>query len=123
MNRFQTDVIARNALEAIIQERIRQTMVEGYTPAHDDEHTEGQLALLAAAYALSSREPGRIGTLPRSGKPMPSIEFANTVEAIECYGWEFNPKSPIRDLVRAGALILAEIERRLRIREEKPCLG
>ena len=42
------------ALQLIIEERNRQTLVEGYTPAHDDEHTEGQLALLAAAYALVS---------------------------------------------------------------------
>jgi len=96
---------------SLISERNRQTLVEGYTTSHDDEHTEGQLALLAAAYALSSREPGRIGTLPRTRKPMPSIEFANTVESIECYGWEFTQKDPIRDLTRAGALILAELER------------
>ena len=37
------------ALAKIIGERARQLTQEGYTPEHDDEHTEGQLALLAAA--------------------------------------------------------------------------
>ena len=50
---------------------------------------------------------------------MPSIEFANTVEAIECFDWEFSQKDPIRDLTRAGALILAELERRLRAKEKE----
>ena len=107
MNRFQTDVIARNALEVIIQERIRQTLVEGYTPAHDDEHTEGQLALLAAAYALSSRD---------STSPM-TYEVASFLNSSPDI-WDFKPVDPIRDLTRAGALLLAELERRLRMKEK-----
>jgi hypothetical protein len=57
------------------------------------------LALLAAAYALSSGG---------------DLASANCV-AFTLKGWPFKPKDPIRDLVRAGALILAELERRLRI--------
>ena len=106
MNRFQTDVMARNALEAIIQERIRQTLAEGYTPAHDDEHTDGQMALLAAAYALSSR--------PKENQYHYRHALINELAG---YGWEIKRKDPISDLVRAGALILAELERRLRSKE------
>ena len=91
------------ALAKIIWERARQLTQEGYSPAHDDEHTEGQLALLAAAYALSSRgEPDR-------------DELSEIVSVLEPYAWPFKPNDPIRDLVRAGALILAELERRLRL--------
>ena len=88
------------ALAKIIGERARQLTQEGYTPEHDDEHTEGQMALLAAAYALSSRGEVRL------------VEY---VEAVLPDGWPIKPKGAIRDLVRAGALILAELERRLRL--------
>ena len=96
------------ALAKIIGERARQLTQEGYTPEHDDEHTEGQLALLAAAYALSSRDEGFIS----SKKTMAMQQLEN---ALLLYNWSFKPKDHIRDLVRAGALILAELERRLRL--------
>ncbi len=91
------------ALELIIQERLRQQTEEGYTPAHDDEHENGELAFLAAAYALSSR--------PDIG-PDPALSYLRGI--LEEWDWDFNPKDPISDLVRAGACTLAELERRLR---------
>ena len=81
------------------RERTRQQTQEGYTPAHDDEHTDGQLALLAAAYALSG-----------SGDLSNAYLVAHQIRD----DFLFKPKDPIRDLTRAGALILAELERRLR---------
>ena len=91
------------AAALVLHERERQIKEEGYALAHDDEHTEGQLALLAAAYALSSRD---------STAPI-AYEVASFLgESV--FKWGFNPKSPIQDLTRAGALILAELERRLR---------
>ena len=97
--------VSIKALSLLITERARQQIQEGHTPAHDDQHTEGQLALLAAAYALMSR--GRVDVHLQS----------MVVGVVEAYDWEFTPKDPIRDLVRAGALILAELERRLRLQE------
>jgi hypothetical protein len=94
------------ALAKIIEERARQLCQEGYTPAHDDEHTEGQMAVLAAAYALTSQPPGRF-------YPTPAVNYLRGW--LQNVGWSFKPKDPIRDLVRAGALILAELERRLRL--------
>ena len=91
------------ALAKIIGERARQLTQEGYTPEHDDEHTEGQMALLAAAYALESRGLGYEWLAEQ------------TRRVVKSYGWDFKPKDPIQDLVRAGALILAELERRLRL--------
>ncbi len=54
---YKDDPEPQLAMEMIIFERLRQQTQEGYTLAHDDEHSEGQLALLAAAYALSNRAP------------------------------------------------------------------
>lgn len=96
------------AARMIHDERYRQQTQEGYTQDHDDEHTEGQLALLAAAYALSSCKDEFSQTVVRN---LTAITNDPT--------WPFKPKDPIRDLVRAGALLLAELERRLRAEEGK----
>lgn len=96
-------------LQMVFQERLRQMVQEGYSLEHDDGHTEGQMALLAAAYVLSSRSEHM------------TVPLNYTLEALEFYeNWAawFKPKDPIRDLVRAGALILAELERRLRMEEK-----
>lgn len=101
---------SKKTLEAnslILDERSRQQAQEGYTPAHDDKHTKGQLALLVAAYALSS-----CADLPPEFYPTPATNYLRGW--LQNFGWPFKPKSPISDLVRAGALILAELERRLR---------
>lgn len=81
------------ALERIAAERARQIAKEGYTPAHDDEHTDHSIARAAAAYALESSRD-------RAGRAVWPWDQAS-----------FKPRDPIDDLVRAGALIVAEIER------------
>lgn len=61
---------------------------EGWTPAHDDGHVAGDLAQAAAAYALNDED---------------------------LWPWEadgsWNPGDVKRRLVKAGALIAAEIDR------------
>jgi len=103
------------AVELVLEERCRQQdilMGKGYTLGHDDKHTAGQLAVLAAAYALSSREVVGVG----------GGLYDHLLGAVQEMGWDMKPKAPIWDLVRAGALILAELERRLRAEErEKWC--
>ncbi|HHZ6871741.1 TPA: hypothetical protein ACWLT0_002898 [Pseudomonas aeruginosa] len=76
-------------------ERRRQITAEGWTPEHDDEHNGGDLADAAACYALWAG-----GINPGNWR-----EF-----------WPWAPEwlrhsEPRRMLVKAGALILAEIER------------
>lgn len=97
---------------AIASERYRQIMVEGWTPEHDDSHDAGELCGSGAAYALNAS----CVLHPMNGDPLES-PFA--------HGWCFNeewwkPKTPRRDLVRAAALIIAELERmdRQEAREE-----
>ncbi len=86
-----------NAIEMILVERIRQQMQERYTKEHDDEHDKGELARFAAAYALYST-----GFL---------AEARQVVFHPSTCSWDFKPVDPVRDLVKAGALILAEIDR------------
>lgn len=79
----------------VLAERRRQIEAEGWTSSHDDEYLQsGSLAAAAACYALSAA--GLKNAAP-SGWPW-SIAW-----------WK--PTTPRRDLVKAGALILAEIER------------
>ncbi len=83
----------------VLAERRRQTEVEGWTVEHDDEHATGDLALAARAYCGSSVRWGA-GQSP--------------LRAPMSWPWEdaaYKPKGQRADLVRAGALILAEIER------------
>lgn len=84
------------AILDVIAERQRQQSVEGWTPEHDDEHCNGELAMTAVCYINDT------GTVNRNGgKP---------------WGWPWDaswwkPDTRRRNLVKAGALILAEIER------------
>lgn len=92
------------ALHSIMEERHRQMMVEHWTAQHDDEHTDGALSLAAAAYAISGSVRSRMvdGDQDIIGRIWAYTGWARS--------W-FKPKDKRRDLVRAGALILAEIER------------
>lgn len=90
---------ATQALSDVIAERLRQRSVEGWTPEHDDSHTEGEMAAAAACYALSGA-----GNLNKDA----------LWELWPRRSWSlmwFKPKTKRADIVRAGALILAEIER------------
>lgn len=84
------------AILDVVAERQRQKTIEGWTPEHDDEHCNGELAMAAVCYINET------GTVNRNGgKP---------------WGWPWDaswwkPKTRRRNLVKAGALILAEIER------------
>jgi len=92
MKRRSTDDI----VGAIRAERYRQIQDEGWTPAHDDEHELGEMAVAAACYAKNSTENYSYNFPP------------------DDWPWEFKwwkQKDPRQDLIRAAALIVAEIER------------
>lgn len=95
-----------NAVQSMISERQRQQSVEGWTPKHDDKHDNNELAFAASCYAFHSAAASwdfeDDGT-PYDIHPAPK----NWPWAPE---W-WKPTNPRRDLVKAGALILAEIER------------
>lgn len=83
-----------DAARDVIAERQRQMSVEGWTPEHDDEHADRELALAAIVYTESA--VGYHASCPDTWPWSPK--------------W-FKPTTPRRDLVKAAALILAEIER------------
>lgn len=85
------DVIAE-----IQQERVRQVIEEGWTIEHDDQHELGEMADAASCYAAYS------------------TRNYNTARMPVVWPWNFSwwkPTNPRRDLIKAAALIVAEIER------------
>lgn len=92
----------------VLAERHRQINVEGWTPKHDDEHKTGSMALAAACYACNA------ATWQQHCQSIPSSEYADFSSPGFRWPWAmkwWKPKSQRQDLVRAAALILAEIER------------
>jgi hypothetical protein len=91
----------KTGVELIAEERARQVSEEGWTPEHDDTHDCGEMRRAAAAYALNA--------------------YAGPDEAIPaCWPWSqrwWKPAPhPMRNLVKAGALIAAEIDRLQRLK-------
>lgn len=99
------------ALDDIAAERKRQIEAEGWTYQHDDEHASGELARAASAYALAGSydEWGRnlfIGEFHALAQTMVRRIFPST------WDWKWwKPTNRRRDLVKAAALLVAEIER------------
>ncbi|EFN3714793.1 TPA: ead/Ea22-like family protein [Escherichia coli] len=94
------------ALLDVIAERQRQMSVEGWTPKHDDKHDNNELAFAASCYAFHSAAAS--WDFEDDGTPY------DIHPAPKHWPWSpewWKPKNPRRDLVKAGALILAEIER------------
>lgn len=106
---FQHWARHKTPLDAIAAERLRQIEAEGWSPGHDDQHRTGGLALAAACYAYAATLP------PHSRRRVSGIYSHRNDEFLrEFWPWDgawWKPTDPRRDLVKAGALILAEIER------------
>lgn len=91
----------KTGIELIAQERAAQVSREGWTPEHDDEHSAGEMAQAAACYAAVACEQAK-------GEDGPFVHDPSL------WPWDaswFKPKDQLRNLVRAGALIAAEIDR------------
>lgn len=94
-----------NGVALIAAERQRQIESEGWTPEHDDEHGDGEIAAAAACYASPA------WSRMRSHQP-PLL-----------WPWDeqwWKPGDRIRELVKAGALIAAEIDR---LQRQEPTNG
>jgi len=116
-----------SAIDDIAAERRRQIEVEGFDDHHDDEHPNGELALAAACYAspypIFRKFPGAAGGVFMDPWPW-SDGFDNRYRYGSCRegsAWHRDGRLPNpatytvaerRDLlVKAGALIAAEIDR------------
>lgn len=97
---FLAEVLAQgvkstsNAVQSVIAERQRHQSAEGWTPEHDDQYSKSQLLWASSCYVLNAIHP--FNRIP--------FDWPWTPE------W-WKPTNPRRDLVKAGALILAELER------------
>jgi len=84
----------RDGIDLIKEERLRQIESEHWTPAHDDKHTTFELTRAAVSYAFS---------------------VVNIYSVANWWPWDWSwykpSDDPIRNLVKAGALIAAEIDR------------
>lgn len=92
-------------IELITAERVRQQAVEGWTPEHDDKHRDGALAIQAAALAIDGTD-ARITHME-----MWPTERVDPWKLVEKHHGNW-----IRELVIAGALIAAEIDRQQRMK-------
>ena len=90
--------LCSRALADVVAERARQTTAEGWTAEHDDHHNGHELQAAAEVYLLGAyATPGRRRNLIARFWPWDTA-------------W-YKPTTPRRDLVKAAALILAEIDR------------
>lgn len=89
-----------NGIERITAERKRQIQDEGWTAIHDEQHTSGELLLLAACYILKNYTFADLAD--RIGKELATYWGDE--------GW-IKYTDPIRNLEKASALCAAEIDR------------
>lgn len=100
----------KNGIELIAEERQRQVEKEGWTPEHDDQHENGEMALAACCYAHPAPEFCERGFFhPKSEFKIPQWWPWDEM------WWKPTPDDKIRQLTKAGALIAAEIDRLQRL--------
>lgn len=93
-------------MQAVIAERFRQIEQEGWSTDHDDAHDAGELARAGGCYAIAA------------GADDGGERFG--VDWIWPWSWDWwKPTAFRRDLVKAGALIIAEGEKFDRNRKRK----
>lgn len=92
-----------DGITLIAQERIRQLEKEGWSASHDDDHADGSLASAAACYADLAAQQAVGDDNPCTDRTPPNAWPWSA-------GW-WKPKDMRRNLVRAGALIAAELDR------------
>ncbi len=108
---------------AVIAERARQVRTLGYDEAHDDDHDKGELATAAVMFAL----PPAIASLPVMNEALmdspllADLLMPSTFDVLpQCGQLDMSRASlddvhkRLSDLAKAGALILAEMQRLLR---------
>lgn len=107
-----SDLYHGHGVYKIALERQRQIESEGWTAHHDDRHTDQEMAMAGACYALSHEARRNIEEAYNAD--IRSIIWPWTHE------W-YKPSIPgnrtsrIRELTKAGALIAAEIDRLCRL--------
>lgn len=107
-----------SGIERIVNERNRQ--LKEWTIEHDDDHGDGELAAAASCYAMPDHlrplakereyvEDGILKSAIFNGDPPEPWPWEHS-------NWKPSPENRIKELVKAGALIVAEIDRLERIK-------
>lgn len=102
------------AISDVIAERERQQSKERWSTAHDDQHTAGELARAAACYAYLSTldSDAKNAHVAACWGHMEGFSSIVTMLWPDGFGTQWlKPKDQRQDLVRAAALLIAEIER------------
>lgn len=103
-----------NVIREIADERERQVTAEGWTPDHDDQHSGGTMAKAASCYALCAGVGLAITDGAEEHYDFPSAGYMSAAVPRPPWPWTdewWKPKDPRRDMIRAAALLVAEIER------------
>lgn len=96
----QTAYKMKTGIELIAEERQRQIEVEGYSIEHDLMHSKQELAIAATCYAT----PSEMRETDNSFVGVPKVYPWGCC-------WKPTPENRVKELVKAGALIAAEIDR------------
>lgn len=99
----------RTVLDDIAKERHRQIEKEGWSLEHDDEHEHGELADAAACYAATTRAFRAEEHVGVGYKPY--MAYMDLWPKSWADHWFKPKKNRRRALIKAAALLVAEIER------------
>lgn len=102
----------KTGIELIADERKRQVEVEGYGEQHDSQHKASTLIYAAIAYVESAKVGVNCAEMGNTNEHEIMMRKAE-IGIHYPLGWAFKPSTNVRDLVKAGALIAAAIDRLL----------
>ena len=91
--------------EAFLAERMKQTGIKNFTPENDDQYKAGELVRASHAYSYHAGLPDK----QRSDKTPPSCWPWDTIHWHPAIG--NSTEARLRELEKAGALLLAEFDR------------
>jgi hypothetical protein len=99
-------ILKTYGIQYVADERQRQMEVEGYLPSHDQLHHASELALAAACYVL-----------PQSYRKLrladDNAEIGWALWPFERTHWRPSTDDRVKELIKGGALVVAEIDRLL----------
>jgi hypothetical protein len=105
------------AMQDIVEERAGQILREGFGPAHDDQHDDFSMSNAASVYAACAS----VGPADRAVMDEHGLRGTpGKLQELWPISWDISWLKPVsrrRDLVKAAALIVAEIERLDRLEE------
>lgn len=90
----------KEGIQLIAEERQRQREIEQYTSQHDLQHNDGELANAAACYAMTD-----------DNRFIGNDDVFAYLWPFDIKCWKPSPENRIKELIKAGALIAAEIDR------------